>query len=257
MKASILIANYNNENFIEDCINSLLHQTYKNIEIIFFDDQSSDNSIKKVKKFDNVNLIINSKEKKKFGCFNQINSYREAFNKSSGDLIFFLDSDDYYKENKIEEIIKAFKEDPNLKVIFDLPTFKYEKKEILKKNNFYFYKSYWPFIPPQSCIAISRNHLNDIFDLLDFDLFPKIWMDFRIGIISKYIFNEFKVLNKSYTYYRQSNENISSNYKFLSKNWWNRRKEAHEYIMYFFKSNNIDHKKNFDYYITNIINKFL
>ena len=140
MKASILIANYNNENFIEDCINSLLHQTYKNIEIIFFDDQSSDNSIKKVKKFDNVNLIINSKEKKKFGCYNQINSYREAFNKSSGDLIFFLDSDDYYKVNKIEEIIKVFKENPNLKIIFDLPTFKYEKKEIIKKNNFYFYK---------------------------------------------------------------------------------------------------------------------
>ena len=65
MKASILIANYNNENFIEDCINSLLHQTYKNIEIIFFDDQSSDNSVKKVKKFDKVNLIINSKKKKK------------------------------------------------------------------------------------------------------------------------------------------------------------------------------------------------
>ena len=64
MKASILIANYNNENFIEDCINSLLHQTYKNIEIIFFDDQSSDNSVKKVKKFDKVNLIINSKKKK-------------------------------------------------------------------------------------------------------------------------------------------------------------------------------------------------
>ena len=63
MKASILIANYNNENFIEDCINSLLHQTYKNIEIIFFDDQSSDNSVKKVKKFDKVNLIINSNHK--------------------------------------------------------------------------------------------------------------------------------------------------------------------------------------------------
>ena len=45
MKASIVIANYNNSNFIEECINSLTSQTYKNIEIIFFDDNSQDNSI--------------------------------------------------------------------------------------------------------------------------------------------------------------------------------------------------------------------
>ncbi len=257
MKASILIANYNNEIFVEDCINSLLHQTYKNIEIIFFDDKSSDSSLDKVKNYDKINLVINTKEKKEFGCYNQINSYREAFNKSSGDVIFFLDSDDYFKENKIEEIIKIFQQNPNFKVIFDLPTYKYKKKETVKKNNFYFYKNYWPYIPPQSCIAISRKYLNDVFDLIDFDSFPQIWMDFRIGIISKYILNEFNILNKSYTFYRQSDKNISSNYKFLSKNWWNRRMEAHEYIIHFFKKNNIKHKKNADYFITYLINKFL
>ena len=43
MKASILIANYNSARFIKDCINSLINQSYKNIEIICFDDASNDN----------------------------------------------------------------------------------------------------------------------------------------------------------------------------------------------------------------------
>ena len=62
MKASIVIANYNNSNFIEECINSLNSQTYKNIEIIFFDDNSKDNSIDIIKKFTNVKIIIISIE---------------------------------------------------------------------------------------------------------------------------------------------------------------------------------------------------
>ena len=51
MKASVVIANYNNAKFIEDCINSLNSQTYNNIEIIFFDDNSKDNSIEVIKYF--------------------------------------------------------------------------------------------------------------------------------------------------------------------------------------------------------------
>ena len=65
MKASILIANYNNQIYIDECINSLLSQTYKNIEIIFFDDLSTDNSINEVKKFSKVKLILNKENKKK------------------------------------------------------------------------------------------------------------------------------------------------------------------------------------------------
>ena len=90
MKASILIANYNSEDYLEECLNSIFNQTYENIEIIVFDDASTDNSVDRLKKFKNIELIINNKEKKKFGCFNQINSYKEAFRKSSGDIIFFF-----------------------------------------------------------------------------------------------------------------------------------------------------------------------
>ena len=48
---SILIANYNNSLYIQQCINSLNSQTYKNLEIIFFDDNSSDNSLEIIKNF--------------------------------------------------------------------------------------------------------------------------------------------------------------------------------------------------------------
>ena len=80
MKASIVIANYNNSNFIEECINSINSQTYKDIEIIFFDDNSKDNSIDIIKKFTNIKVIQN-KIQTKYGSLNQMN----AFKKSVGD----------------------------------------------------------------------------------------------------------------------------------------------------------------------------
>ena len=59
MKASILIANYNNDQYIVECINSLKKQTYQNIEIIFFDDNSKDKSLDVVKRFPEVKLLKN------------------------------------------------------------------------------------------------------------------------------------------------------------------------------------------------------
>ena len=63
-KASVLIANYNNEKYIEECLNSILNQTYKNIEIIVIDDDSSDNSSKIINKFKDKIIIANKKDKK-------------------------------------------------------------------------------------------------------------------------------------------------------------------------------------------------
>ena len=77
MKASIVIANYNNGKFINECITSLKNQTYKNFEIIIFDDNSKDNSIKEMEKFKNIKIIKN-KIQTKYGSLNQMNAFCKA-----------------------------------------------------------------------------------------------------------------------------------------------------------------------------------
>ena len=93
---SVLIVNYNNSSYINKCINSLNSQTYNNLEIIFFDDNSSDNSIDTIKKFSNVNIIEN-KVQTNF-VLNQLKYLKEVIKKRR--FNFFIRQDDYFDGEK-------------------------------------------------------------------------------------------------------------------------------------------------------------
>jgi len=89
-KVSVLVINHNNAKFIPQCINSIINQTYSNYEIILFDDNSNDESlriIKKLYKKKNLTLILNKKNSQ-FGSFNQMNGYYQALKKSKGEIVF-------------------------------------------------------------------------------------------------------------------------------------------------------------------------
>lgn len=255
MKASIVIANYNNSNFIEECINSLNSQTYKDLEIIFFDDNSSDNSLDIIKKFNNVKIIQNSFQTK-FGSFNQMNAFKKCVQICTGNVILFLDSDDFFEKEKVEKVINFFLENKNKKIVFDFPTLinKDKKLRIKKKKNFF--STYWGYIHPTSCISIQRKFIGEIFNKIISDKFTDIWLDLRILIFSKYI-DEYNVIEENLTLYRQIDSNISSKFKKFNKKWWKRRNEAHNYFFDFVKTNNLKVKKNLDFYITKIINKLI
>ena len=255
MKASVVIANYNNGQFINECINSLNSQTYDNIEIIFFDDNSQDNSIEIIKKFKNVKVIKNNVQTN-FGSINQINAFKKSIELCTGDVIFFLDSDDYFHKSKIEKVINQFLEDSEKMVVFDFPIIVKNKKEIIKKKRDSLLKTYWGYIHPTSCISIRKEIVNKIFDSTLNDNFKNIWLDLRILIFSKNLLN-YKIVNDNLTYYRQTEDNVSSKFKKYSKNWWKRRNEAHDYYFYFMKKNNLKTKKNLDFYFTKILNKFI
>ena len=125
-KVSVLIANYNSQEYLEECITSIKKQNYQNIEIIFHDDSSSDDSLKKISKYKELKIIKNNK-RGKYGSYNQMNAYRRAFKKSKGDIIFLLDSDDLFKKNKIKTVVNIFLNNKKISSVFDLPILKYKK----------------------------------------------------------------------------------------------------------------------------------
>ena len=105
---SILIASYNKEKYVKRCIESCLNQTYSNIEIIFVDDGSSDNSYETAQKFQKVKAYKKKRKKfnSKFNTYFQIDTYLYAFKKSKGKILTCLDADDFFKKNKINNIVK-------------------------------------------------------------------------------------------------------------------------------------------------------
>ena len=255
MKASVVIANYNNAKYIEECISSLNSQTYNNIEIIFFDDNSKDNSLENIKKFKNIKIIKNNSQTN-FGSFNQMNAFKKSIELSTGDIIFLLDSDDFFHKDKIKKIVNEFTVNKNKMIIYDFPIILRNNLKIYQKKKKSFFKTYWGYIHPTSCISIRKKFINEVFKTTLNNEFPNIWLDLRILLFSKYK-NNYDIIFDNLTYYRQSDENVSSKFKKYSRSWWIRRNEAHDYYFDFMKKNNLKFKKNFDYYVTKIINKLM
>ncbi len=258
---SILIASYNKEQYIKRCINSCLKQSYKNIEIILVDNESTDNSYITAKKFKKIKVFKKKRIKSihKFNTYYQLDTYCYAYKKCKGNIISLLDSDDFYKKNKIRNIVKYFKKNNNANIVFDKPIIYFDKnkkflsKEFGKKRKLI----YWPKFPPTSCISIRKKSFLKIYNELSVKKFNLLTIDFRLAVISKVVMNDFNILNKHLTYYFQDKKGESnSNFKKFNKNWWLRRMQAHKYLSYLInkynKSNNI---KNLDYIVTNLLNK--
>ena len=98
-KISVIIPVYNtNPEFLQKAINSVLNQTYKNIEVIIVNDGSTDNNtLNFLKTLDNKNInIINQENKGAGGARNT------GINSATGDYIGFLDADDWLDKNFYE-----------------------------------------------------------------------------------------------------------------------------------------------------------
>ena len=251
---SIIVVNYNNAKYIKKCLVSLFNQTYALKEIIVVDNFSKDNSLEILKKYKKKIKIIVNKKRTSEGSFNQIESYYKGFLKSKGDIIFFLDSDDYFKKDKIKSIVNKFK-NAERKIIFDLPIWKYKNKNIKKKIiQKKFLLSNWPRFSPQSCISLRRNIALQIFNFLSIKKFETIWFDFRIASFAYLKFGKIDILNNYYTYYRQLDNSASKKYKTFSKNWWYRRNQAHDFVNFLSKKLKLKNRMTIDKIVTKLIN---
>jgi len=105
MRTSVLVTNYNYAEYVCDAVRSILKQTLPPNEIIVVDDGSSDDSFDRLRQEFGSEPSVHLIRKDNGG---QLSAFNFAYQMATGDLIFFLDSDDLYKETYIEKAVSFY-----------------------------------------------------------------------------------------------------------------------------------------------------
>ena len=123
-KVSVIIPVFNVENFLEECLDSVIHQTFNDIEIICVNDASTDSSAEILDRFAQKDSRIKVITQPKGGISKARNTGLEI---ASGKFVYFLDSDDYIEPTLIEKNVQIMDE-------FGVDFVNFESEEFGVKN---------------------------------------------------------------------------------------------------------------------------
>ena len=187
---SIIMNCHNGGKFLEQSVNSIISQTYKNWELIFWDNDSKDDSKKIITKFPDKRIKYFKSKK-----FNKLYKSRNlAIQNAKGDFISFLDTDDLWQKDKLEKQINFFSKNKDYEIVYS----NYNIYDESKKKRFIKFKKVLPsgMVFKQLlrnytvgivtiCLRsnlFKDNSFNDNFDIIgDFDLFLKFSENKKIG----------------------------------------------------------------------------
>lgn len=104
---SVIVPNYNHAQYLDQRLNSILNQTYRNIEVIILDDYSTDNSFDVISKYTSDPRVIKviANEKNSGNTFLQ---WDIGLHEASGDIIWIAESDDYCDVNMLAELVRLY-----------------------------------------------------------------------------------------------------------------------------------------------------
>lgn len=113
---SIVIPVYNAEKYIEECLDSLLRQTYSDFEIICVDDGSTDCSLEILREYE--------KRDSRVAVLTQRNQYagvarNTGMERAKGKYLLFLDADDFFSENLLEQVVREAEKEQTEILVFD------------------------------------------------------------------------------------------------------------------------------------------
>ena len=151
---TIIVPVYNCENYLEKCICNLLTQTYQNLQIIFVNDGSTDNSLKLCERIDDRRVEIYSKPN---GGASSARNFGLLHRK--GQYILFVDSDDYLAENAVETLVTAALSEAADCVYFEADNITEDSSIKIKKNGLRHAIQY-PATDGSSLITMLLEHKN-------------------------------------------------------------------------------------------------
>lgn len=195
MKISIITVVYNNEKTIKDALNSVLGQTYKDIEYIIVDGKSNDKTVSIIKEYENKLGCFISEED--FGIYDAMNKGIKA---ATGDVIGILNSDDLYQDtNVIETVMNQFNQNPSIDVVYgDLVYVKSDNVNKVVRNwksNSY-YNSFFDNgnVPPHPSLFVKKS-VYEKAGLFNLDFKLAADYEFMLRIFKKHNFNS-KYINR-------------------------------------------------------------
>lgn len=200
-KVSVIIPVYNSEKYLKECLESVLQQSYENIEIICIDDGSTDQSLsickKFAEKFNNITLI----ESNHFG---QSYARNLGLEKMTGKYVMFLDSDDLLIDKAISICVDKMNLDPSIDVL-------YFNAERFWNNSDKYIRIYngMPYVPNNNSILRAEDEISATFTNC-------AWGCYKTEIIKN---NKIKFLEG----YRYEDWDFTTNYLLYSKKiyWFN------------------------------------
>lgn len=210
---SVIILNYNNGEFLEQCIHSVLGQTYKNVQILFVDNGSTDNSLDIAQKYSR-NLEIVKIESN----LRQASGRNVGLAQVKGDLICLLDSDDWWHCEKLELQSKLIRK--GVELVYTSALTQLGSKNLAYRAKYrgdcseFFYDARMPAVVlcGESSVMFTRELLSDV-GWFDETLDSSSGWDFFRRCTN---FTHFDFLDAPLVYYRQHSNNLSRNYLAVS-----------------------------------------
>jgi glycosyltransferase involved in cell wall biosynthesis len=156
IKVSIITSSFNSGTTIADTINSVNKQTYQNIEHIFIDGKSADDSVEQIEKLSTRENIVTSEKDK--GIYDAMN---KGVTIATGDIVGILNSDDFYADEKvIADVVKLFENSNADAVYADLDYVEEaDTNKIVRKwrsGNYKHGNFKWGWMPPHPTLFLRK-----------------------------------------------------------------------------------------------------
>jgi glycosyltransferase involved in cell wall biosynthesis len=241
---SVIVPVYNVEKYLSRCIDSILNQTLKNIEIILIDDGSIDESLSICREYEqhNDNIMVFHQENMGLTAVR-----RKGLSLAKGEYTIFVDSDDYILENTCEEMYTYCKEN-NLKLLIaDYFLIKDNACKIIKGflGNEFSIKNFYESISPG--YVWNKMYHNSLFERMKVNINVNQAEDIcmMLPLLSTLKDNEVGYVSKPFYFYSVRNDS-NSNSKLFAQNG-----SIEEYlhaISYILKNHNIQYRNYIVYY---------
>jgi glycosyltransferase involved in cell wall biosynthesis len=205
---SLVTVCYNSENTIEDTIISVINQSYKKIEYIIVDGKSSDRTIEIIKKYANeFPSLIKYISEADSGIYYAMNKGIEL---SSGSIIGIINSDDWYENDAVQQVVETFKTNKSSMVHADMFVWQNDKKIFKAKGQKNLAKLCKGMIINHPTVFLTRSAYN-VYGLFntkyriaaDWDLMLRLWLNNERITYLEAVISNFRLGGGSYDFSKE------------------------------------------------------